>query len=167
MITSPQNRCAFSLVEVTLALGIAAFCLLAIFGLLPIGLNSNQSSIEQTAAASLTRGIISELRATPKTIPNPDLRQYKITIPATGTSTSTLFLAQDTTVTGAENTDADPSKNPRYRATLYFTPPLTGQRAATIVRVLITWPATADKTWNVDPKKFSGSFEVTTALDRN
>ena len=36
---------AFTLIEVTLALGITAFCLLAIFGLLPVGLRSNQAAV--------------------------------------------------------------------------------------------------------------------------
>ena len=48
---------AFSLVEVTLALGVAAFCLIAVFGLLPVGVNSDQTSIQQTAAASLATSI--------------------------------------------------------------------------------------------------------------
>ncbi|HEV2841922.1 MAG TPA: hypothetical protein VGW39_11395 [Chthoniobacterales bacterium] len=33
--------CGFSLVEVTLALGVASVCLIAIFGLLPVGLRTN------------------------------------------------------------------------------------------------------------------------------
>jgi len=54
--TSP--RLVFSLVEVALALAITAFCLVAVFGLLPVGLNSNQASTEQTAAANIARSII-------------------------------------------------------------------------------------------------------------
>ena len=49
---------AFSLVEVTLALGIAAFCLLAIFGLLPVGIKSQQNAIGQTVAAGIATGIV-------------------------------------------------------------------------------------------------------------
>ena len=39
---------AFSLVEVTLALGIAAFCLIAVFGLMPVGVQTNRNAISQT-----------------------------------------------------------------------------------------------------------------------
>ncbi len=60
---------AFSLIEVTLALGVAAFCLIAVFGLLPVGVNTNQSSIQQTAAASFATRIAADLRAAKATAP--------------------------------------------------------------------------------------------------
>lgn len=44
---------AFSLVEVTLAMGIVAFALLAILGLLPVGLKSAQDSNEQARATDI------------------------------------------------------------------------------------------------------------------
>lgn len=46
-----KSRFAFSLIEVTLALGIASFGLLAVAGLLPVGLNSVKASREEAAAA--------------------------------------------------------------------------------------------------------------------
>src|SRR5207248_1091899 len=52
------HTAGFSLIEVALALGVAAFALVAIIGLIPVGLNSNQASSEQTAAAGLAAGII-------------------------------------------------------------------------------------------------------------
>jgi uncharacterized protein (TIGR02598 family) len=54
---------AFSLVEVTLALGVAAFCLVAVLGLLPTGLKTQQASIQQTTANSIISQIFSDLRA--------------------------------------------------------------------------------------------------------
>lgn len=42
----------FSLVEVTLALGIVSFCLVAIVGLLPVGLQTAKASREHAAAAA-------------------------------------------------------------------------------------------------------------------
>jgi type II secretory pathway pseudopilin PulG len=54
---------AFSLVEVTLALGVAAFCLIAVFGLLPTGLKTQQASIQQTTANEIISQIYSVLRA--------------------------------------------------------------------------------------------------------
>jgi len=164
------SRKGFSLVEVTLALGIAAFCLLAILALLPVGLNSNQASIEQTAAAGLARGIISDLRATPKTTPPTDQSSpiYELMIPGNGTGRSTIFLNRDTTTKGAAaDSDAEAGKDPRYRATVFFSAPPGTQKTATTVRVLITWPALADKTASEDPRNFAGSYEITTALDRN
>jgi hypothetical protein len=54
---------AFSLVEVTLALGVAAFCLVAVLGLLPTSLKTQQASIQQTTANEIISQIYSVLRA--------------------------------------------------------------------------------------------------------
>ena len=54
---------AFSLVEVALALGVAAFCLIAVLGLLPASLKTQQASIQQTTANSIISQIFTDLRA--------------------------------------------------------------------------------------------------------
>lgn len=59
-----RSTAAFSLVEVTLALGVAGFCLIAILGLLPAGLNTNQNSVRQTTANGILSSIVADLRAT-------------------------------------------------------------------------------------------------------
>lgn len=46
-----RRSVAFSLVEVTMALGIVSFCLVAVVGLLPVGLQTAKNSREQAAAA--------------------------------------------------------------------------------------------------------------------
>ena len=56
---------AFSLVELTLALGIAAFCLIAVFGLMPIGVQTNRNATSQTAATNILAAVVADLRATP------------------------------------------------------------------------------------------------------
>lgn len=58
-----SEAAAFSLVEVTLALGVAAFCLVAVLGLLPTSLKTQQASIQQTTANSIISQIYSDLRA--------------------------------------------------------------------------------------------------------
>jgi len=155
-----RKTSAFSLIEVSLALGVAAFCLIAIFGLLPVGLTSNQNAVQQTVAAGFASAIVSDLQATPNTsVTTP---RYKIPI---NTGTNTLFLQTDGSNSGSVNQDAVPAQNPLYRATIVI-----GQqsgRVATPVRIMITWPALADKTWNLDPKNYSGSFETVTYLDRH
>src|ERR1044072_3486768 len=57
---------AFSLVELTLALGVAAFCLLAVFGLMPLGVQTNRNANSQTAAANIMAAVIADLRAASK-----------------------------------------------------------------------------------------------------
>ena len=165
-----DHTSGFSLVEVALALGIAAFALVAIMGLIPVGLNSNQASSEQTVAAGLAAGIAVDLRTTPVAVPpatKTSLR-YLVSFPPSGSVTHTLFLKEDGSAAGAPDTNADPSQDPRYRATLFVTAPTAAtQKAATLVRILVTWPAMADPQASVTPVKYSGSYEVLTALNRN
>src|SRR5437867_7336907 len=60
---SRAKTTAFSLVEVTLALGVAAFCLIAVLGLLPTGLKTQQASTEQTTANTIVSQIVADLNA--------------------------------------------------------------------------------------------------------
>ncbi len=57
------SHSGFSLVEVTLALGIVAFGLIAIFGLLPSGLNLVRESAEEATAVNIMGSIASRLQA--------------------------------------------------------------------------------------------------------
>jgi uncharacterized protein (TIGR02598 family) len=165
MKLSISRLTAFSLVEVTLAVGIAAFCLLTIMALFPTGLATNQITIQQTVNTSLAAAIAADLRATP--ITSSTSSRYGVTIPATGSATHTIFLQHDETV-GAQDADAVPSQNPKYRATITFTAPNnSSQKTATGVRILITWPALADPVAIATPSKYTGAYEVYTALNRN
>ena len=156
---------AFSLVEVVLAVGIAAFCLLSIMALFPTSLATNQITIQQTVNTNLVAAIAADLRATPVT--STDSPRYGITIPTTGSATRTFFLQDDGTA-GAQDTDAIPSQNPKYRATVTFAAPTnSSQKTATGVRILLTWPALADPVASATPSKFTGAYEVYTALNRN
>ncbi|MEZ0258039.1 MAG: hypothetical protein ACAI37_22360 [Chthoniobacter sp.] len=165
-----KSQQAFSLVEVALALGIAAIALVAIVGLIPVGLNSNQASSEQTAAAGLAAGIVADLQAAPLAIP-PEIKnslRYQVPLPISGSATHSFFLREDGAMAGSIDTNADASMDSRYRATLVITAPTAAnQKTATIVRVLITWPAMADPQAAALPARFSGSYEVMTALNRN
>ena len=155
----------FSLVEVTLAVGIAAFCLLSIMALFPTSLATNQITIQQTANTNLAAVIAADLRATPLT--SSTSPRYGIAIPSTGNATHTIFLQDDETA-GAQDADAVPSQNPKYRATITFAAPAdSSQKTATGVRILLTWPALADPVAGATPSKYIGSYEVYTALNRN
>ena len=162
---------AFSLVELTLAIGVAAFCLLAVFGLLPVAQTSHQAASEQTVANGLTSEIVSDLRATQKTTPPTSQvsPRFRLTVDAPGGSGSvqTLYFRDGADVIGVPDTPAAGAVPlPRYRATIFLQPPSAG-RHATTGRVLITWPAMADRVPGVPPAKYSGSLETFVALDRN
>jgi uncharacterized protein (TIGR02598 family) len=52
---------AFSLIEVTLAIGIVSFCILPILALLPVGLNATREAIVQSGVASIGRQLQTEM----------------------------------------------------------------------------------------------------------
>jgi len=88
-----RNRsiAAFSLVEVTLALGVAAFCLIAVLGLVPVGVQTNRNATSQTFATNILSGVVSDIRASPKgssTTPKYKIRRSK------GNTTTVCFNPQ-------------------------------------------------------------------------
>jgi uncharacterized protein (TIGR02598 family) len=135
---------AFSLVELTLAIGIAAFCLIAAFGLMPIGVQTNRNATSQTAATNIIASVIADMRATTSST-SP---QYGITF---GTAKTLYFdgAGQFTTSLGA---------NSRYRVSVTFPSSPSGMSFAD---VNVTWPAAAA------PANASGSVEMFAAFDRN
>ena len=157
-----QEIAGFSLVEVTLALGVAGFCLLAIFGLLPVALNSNQTAIEQTAADSVMTAIVSDLRATPATLPVGAAAvsaQYAINIPAaSGASSQTLYFV-------SEQQTAANAASARFRVTLKFigAPSGGGTKSAMCLSMKVSWPAVVDPSTGTP----AGTVQSFVALDRN
>lgn len=133
----------FSLVEVTIALGLAAFGLLAIFGLLSTGLNTNRVSIDTTGAASLAAAVVADLQAAPRAGASPI---YAIA-PDTATSAELLLSQDGAKVTSQQQAD--------YRARVLITTPSTGMKH---VRVVMEWPAVTTNAPN--------NFEIVTVLDR-
>lgn len=153
MRRSRHREVGFSLVEVTLALGVAAFCLIALFGLLPLGVQTNQSSSSQTAAASVLSSVVADLRATPKT--NSTSLQYEITF---GVAKILYFDGE-----GRAVVPANANAMPRYRVTITFPPSPPGSFAPTFVSLKVSWPALVDPATSTP----AGSIETFTALDRH
>ena len=143
----------FSLVEVTLALGVTAFCLLALFGLLPLGIQTNQNSVSQTAAASILSSVIADLRATSRT--SLTTSQYAITF---GVAKSLYFDRE-----GRAVTPTGPNGTPRYRVTITFPAGPAGTYAPTFVTLKLSWPALVDPATTIP----AGFVEMFTALDRH
>jgi Verrucomicrobium spinosum paralogous family TIGR02598 len=154
-----NRAAAFSLVEVTLALGIAAFCLIAIFGLMPVGVQTNRNATSQTAATNIIAAVLADLRALPSA--STTSSQFAITF---GTAKTLYFDSQGQAscdVAGLLKPDcSSPWNSPlqtRYRVNISF--PQTGGLAYADVK--ITWPAAAS------PANASGSAEMFAAFDRN
>jgi uncharacterized protein (TIGR02598 family) len=150
---------AFTLIEVTLALGMAAISLIAIFALLPVGLKTSYSATEQTASNDILAAVIADLRATAPTSPpgnDATSAQFGINIPGNvgGGSTVTLYFdSQGRVLPSPEGS--------RYRLTVTFPSNGGGPRTATFVDLKMTWPAVAV------PSNALGSAETFVALDRN
>ena len=136
---------AFSLVEVTLALGVAAFCLIALFGLIPVSMQTNRNATSQTAATSIIAGVVADLRATPTA--NSTSSQFGITFG----NNATLYFD------GAGQASTSPTANSRYQLNVTW----GGSSALRYADLKVTWPATATAA------NATGSTEMFAAFDRN
>ncbi len=158
---------AFSLVEVVLALGVTSFCLMALFGLLSVGLNNNRGTIEQAGATAILSAAMSDLYATPPTVPpgaSTNSVQFGIKIPANpvtavaSSSVTTLYFSASGLTT---NSTAAQSA---YRLTvtpLVPTSPTSPTRVASFFDLLVSWPAAASIS------NAAGSAETFVSLNRN
>jgi uncharacterized protein (TIGR02598 family) len=158
---NPATRLqGFSLVEVTLALGVAAVSLVAIFSLLPIGLQTSHNAIEQSASADILATVVADLRATPPTSPpgsDATSTQFHINIPGSPVSSRasiTMYFDSEGQLSSSASTS-------RYRLTITFPSNGGGSRTATFVDLRVTWPGI------VDPENASGVAETFIAFDRN
>ena len=161
--TAASKTAAFSLVEVALALGIAAFCLVAVLGLVPLGVDAGQVASDQTTASDILSHVIADLRATPATSPPGRAAatiEYALPIPANATVPVPTVLYFGST---ARQFCALPlSGTSRFRLTVRFLP-TTGGRAATLATLLVSWPAQVDPAVGVP----AGRVQFSVALDRN
>jgi uncharacterized protein (TIGR02598 family) len=143
---------AFSLVELTLALGIAAFCLIAVFGLVPVGVQTNRNATSQTAATNILTSVVSDIRASPP----GQSKSAKYKISRNKNSRTTLYFdgqGQFTTLRGA---------NSRYRLYVKIDDVNPGGVAYPAYAWLkVSWPAAVDPiNTTVTP---SGSVETVAA----
>jgi type II secretory pathway pseudopilin PulG len=167
MIFGLRRVHAFSLVELTLALGIASICLIAAFGLMPVGVQTNRNATSQTRATNIMAAVIADLRATPPTIPpgGPTTSlQYGIPIPANpvgaAVSEPPLFFAEDGTFSTSIQAQSRYQLNVTFRPTS-SNPNGSNTHLPTVADIKTTWPAAAT-TGNA-----SGSAEMVAAFDRN
>jgi type II secretory pathway pseudopilin PulG len=165
----------FTLVEVTLALGVAAICLMALIGLLPTSLKTQQSSIQQTTANQIISQISSFLRAdvrlppgqASKACPDPpdpndpcdwsNLNGHWRNVATPDTMYFTNEAKPIGTVTQPNNVPA----NAVFRAKItYMTPPT---ETTSLASIRVTWPAAVDPDNSVAP---AGSVTTLLAVNR-
>jgi type II secretory pathway pseudopilin PulG len=153
-----SGSAAFSLVEVTLALGVAAFCLIVLLGLLPSGLKTQQSSIQQTTANQIISTIYSDLRADVRLPPGqaskacpdpPDPNQPCEWSNLHGhwlarALPDTIYFTNEAKQTGTISQPPAPTPPPdaAFRATIiYRLPP---SETTSLADIRVTWPARID-----------------------
>ena len=154
-IKLPRRQTAgFSLVEVALALGVAALCLLVLMGLLPTGLKTQQSSTQQTTANQIISAIYAVLSAdvrlppgqANKVCPDPPdpnlpcnwgaLHNHWKDVAAP----DTMYFTNGGTQTG--NLNGNPPADAVFRAKItYRLPP---SETTALADISVSWPAAVD-----------------------
>jgi uncharacterized protein (TIGR02598 family) len=163
-----SGRAAFSLVELTLALGVAAFCLVVLLGLLPTGLKTQQASIQQTTANAIISTIWSDLRADLILPPG----QYRHLEEDSGyqlhghwagmQQPDTLYFTQEGKQTGSVTQPNNVPADAVFRAKITYNPvPPTGNTS--VANIVVSWPAKVDPDQGGVP---AGSITTLIAVNR-
>ncbi len=148
----------FSLVEVTLALGIAAFCLIAILGLIPVGLNSTQTALEQTQASNIISAIVADMKQAPVG-PSAARNTTRFTIAIPSATAQMRYFKY-----GGDGVLATTKAEARYQVQITYNTGTVSDRKSPITGTIkVAWPAAAD----LAQKHEQGSVSTFFALDRN
>ena len=155
MIAAVRKIAGFSLVEVTLALGVAAICLLALLALLPVASMTQQKSIQQTTANQIISQIDAVLRAdvslppgqANKVCPDPPdpntpcnwgaLHGHWLLMAAP----DTMYFTNDGLGTGTVNAAAPPA-DAVFRAKITYRNWPT--ETTSLADIAVSWPAKVD-----------------------
>ena len=166
MKRSSRITAAFSLVEIVLALGVAAFALIAVMGMLPIGLKTQQASVNQTKANAVVSQIIDDLRADVRLPPGQASKAEgewanlhghwaAVAVP------DTLFFTNEGDQTGSvtQGTAPPAPADAVFRATITYLFPPTA--TTSIAKITVSWPAAQS-----DLTKVAGSIDMFAAINR-
>ena len=161
---SRSKTSAFSLVEVTLALGVASFCLVAVLGLLPTVLKTQQASTGQTIANQVMTVILADLRADVRLPPGQASKEQASGLGLHGhwaqvATPDTLYFTNQGKMTGTINASPPPADAALRAKITYLFPPNSSTSVATIV---VSWPAPADPATVVP----AGSVQAFIAVNR-
>jgi type II secretory pathway pseudopilin PulG len=136
---SPR-RSGFSLIEIVLAVGIFSFAIIAVVTLLPVGMQSEQASVDEASAGNLLRSIRADLLNSSGSASSLTVH-FRQPLPATITSTtSVVFYVNDgesplTSAAGA-----------RFQVNMDYFPKQQIPPSPVAVHVRVSWPAAAPAT---------------------
>lgn len=154
----------FSLVEVTLALGVAGFCLVALLGLLPVAVQTNRASVQQTTANDILSSVVSDIRTVPIGAGN-NSKQFKLVFPNVhnGQPRFLYFSNEGSTWQKADQ----PTVGTTFYAIIEYMPDAVGNGAkATLMRVKVAWPYAGITPPTAGPAP-AGFVETFVGLDRD
>lgn len=154
-MTPSRTMRAFSLIEVTLAIGIVSFALLAVFSLLPAGMKTLKNASEEAGAANVLTGIDAALRgaahasnSTYRTQFSGQTIQYTVGAPPPPrVAWSTLTLA------GTPETANSPKRLTAVLDILESPSPASVGRAVASV----AWSAQSKPVWNATTREWSNA----------
>ncbi len=169
-----RSAAAFSLVELTLALGTAAFCLITVFALVPVAVLTNRNATSQTATTNIAALAVADLRAKttgaspllgiiiPTDPTSPPQFVPPNVVPCSGGQTSATSQIRYFDSQGQAFSSFSSTSLYRLIVTFVKNTTATATTGATYVNVKVTWP-------RIDPCAITpgGSVEMFAALDRN
>jgi uncharacterized protein (TIGR02598 family) len=159
-----NDRCnsdtAFSLVEVTLALGVAAFCLIAVLGLIPTGVKTQQTSIDQGIANGIITQIVGDLRAAFRKPGNGNSSQLGIELKKFPPGQVQKYTP-DPIYFAIDGTQENGSATAAFRATITYYSTSTTDATTTLASITISWPAP-----QTDLTRVAGSVQTLAVIDR-
>lgn len=113
---SPQRKKGFSLVEVTMAIGLMSFCLVALVGVLPVGFSQERRSGDQLLALQALTAVAADFKNWDST--SPKTSKYKM---ASGTD---VILELDGNLNSLTESASNGDK--QYHIVYTIEPPATG-----------------------------------------
>jgi uncharacterized protein (TIGR02598 family) len=160
----PSHTVAFSLIEVTLALGITAFCLLTVFALLPVALKTQQASIQQTTANTIASQIVADLSAALRLPPGQQSKQFNLHGHwARELHPDIIYFTKDGTYIHPGSTESQVF----LAAVTYLEPP---NETTSLADITVGWPAAGipinGDTGQPDFSKGAGKVEAFAAINR-
>jgi type II secretory pathway pseudopilin PulG len=160
-----RKNTGFSLLEIVIALGVAAFCLMALAGMLPIGIKTQRASANQTRANGVMSQCVDFLRADVRLPPgqakkaqgdwqNLNGHWQSVAVP------DTLFFSTDGKQIGyGQGATPGAPAGAVYRGTITYLFPPTA--TTSIAKIIVSWPAA-----QTDLTKVEGSIEMFAAVNR-
>ena len=154
---SLPKSAAFSLVEVTFALGVAAFCLITLLGVLAVGLKTQHAGVQQTTANTICSQIVADLSAAQRLPPGQQSKQFNLHGRWAELRTpDVLYFANEGTFIPNSTNQTDAPADAVFRATItYLQPPV---ETTSLADITVSWPAQVDPLAGGVPAGKVGTF---------